>query len=46
MVTFCGSGQRAVIATALLKRNGFERVETALGSMAACQALGCEIDTG
>lgn len=43
IVTFCGSGQRAIIAASLLKRAGFTRVEDALGSMAACQAQGCDI---
>jgi len=46
IVTFCGSGQRAIIAASLLKRAGFEKVEDALGSMAACQAKGCEIMKG
>ena len=43
VVTFCGSGQRAIIAASLLKRHGFADVENCLGSMAACQALGCRI---
>ena len=43
VTTFCGSGQRAIIAASILKRNGFEQVEDSLGSMAACQAIGCPI---
>lgn len=43
IVTFCGSGRRAIIAASILKRNGFDRVENCLGSMAACQAVGCRI---
>jgi hydroxyacylglutathione hydrolase len=43
VVTFCGSGRRAVIAASLLKRNGYERVEDALGSMSACREVGCRI---
>ncbi|MCK9275843.1 MAG: MBL fold metallo-hydrolase [Syntrophales bacterium] len=43
VTTFCGSGQRAIIAASILKQNGFEHVEDSLGSMAACQAIGCPI---
>lgn len=43
VTTFCGSGQRAVIAASILKRHGFERVEDNLGSMAACRSYGCPI---
>ncbi|MFG6158145.1 rhodanese-like domain-containing protein [Halomonas sp. 1390] len=43
IVTFCGSGKRAAVAASLLKRHGFDRVENCLGSMAACQAVGCQI---
>jgi hydroxyacylglutathione hydrolase len=43
IVTFCGSGERATIASSLLRMNGYERVETCFGSMAACNALGCPI---
>ena len=42
-VTFCGSGMRAIIAATILKKNGFDKVENALGSMAACTAVGCPI---
>lgn len=45
IITFCGSGRRAIIAASILKRNGFERVENCLGSMAACQAVGCSIES-
>jgi hydroxyacylglutathione hydrolase len=45
VITFCGSGQRAVIAASILKMNGFARVENSLGSMAACAAVGCPIET-
>ncbi len=43
IVTFCGSGRRAIIAASILKQNGFAEVENCLGSMAACQAVGCPI---
>ncbi len=43
IITFCGSGQRAIIAASILKQNGFAEVENCLGSMAACQALDCRI---
>ncbi len=45
VTTFCGSGQRAIIAASILKQNGYDRVEDSLGSMAACEAAGCPIDT-
>ncbi|MDT8444859.1 MAG: hypothetical protein RQ722_11225 [Desulfuromonadales bacterium] len=41
IITFCGSGRRAIIAASILKQNGFEDVQNCLGSMAACQAVGC-----
>ncbi|MFZ7127620.1 MAG: MBL fold metallo-hydrolase [Desulfobacterales bacterium] len=43
IVTFCGSGQRAIIAASLLKGNGFESVSCCLGSLAACKVVGCPI---
>ncbi len=43
VVTFCGSGQRAVIAATILKRAGVENVANCLGSMAACSAAGCPV---
>lgn len=45
VVTFCGSGQRALIAASVLKRAGFENVTVSWGSMGACQALGCKMAT-
>ena len=42
VTTFCGNGRRAIIAASILKQNGFEQVEDCLGSMAACQVIGCE----
>jgi hydroxyacylglutathione hydrolase len=42
IVTFCGSGRRAVIAASFLKSNGFDDVSNCLGSMAACSAVGCK----
>jgi hydroxyacylglutathione hydrolase len=45
VTTFCGSGRRAIIASSILKRNGFSVVEDSLGSMAACSAVGCPIET-
>ena len=43
VTTFCGSGKRAIIASSILKRHGFEIVEDNLGSMAACKEAGCPI---
>jgi hydroxyacylglutathione hydrolase len=43
VTTFCGSGQRAIIAASILKREGFDPVEDSLGSMAACMAAGCPV---
>jgi hydroxyacylglutathione hydrolase len=43
VVTFCGSGQRAVIAATILKIAGVEKVANCLGSMAACSAAGCPL---
>lgn len=43
IVTFCGSGQRALIAASVLKRAGFEKVMVNWGSMGACQSLGCKM---
>lgn len=43
VTTFCGSGQRAIIAASILKRHGYREVSDSLGSMAACRALGCPI---
>jgi hydroxyacylglutathione hydrolase len=44
VTTFCGSGQRAMIAAALLRRHGIEPVEDCLGSISACQNLEkCEV---
>lgn len=46
VVTFCGSGRRAIIAASILKRHGFEQVEDSLGSMEACENIGCSIQKG
>lgn len=43
VVTFCGSGRRAMIGASLLKMHGFEQVEDVLGSMSACKAVGCPL---
>ncbi|MBS3821043.1 MAG: hypothetical protein GVY16_07670 [Planctomycetes bacterium] len=43
VVTFFGSGRRASIAASILGRNGIKTVTNNFGSMAACQALGCQI---
>jgi hydroxyacylglutathione hydrolase len=44
IITFCGSGMRAIIAASILKQNGFTRVEDSLGSMRACKNVGCALD--
>lgn len=46
VVTFCGSGRRAIIAASIMKRHGFEQVEDSLGSMEACEEIGCSIQRG
>lgn len=46
VTTFCGSGQRAIIAASILKQNGFREVEDCLGSMQACARGVCEIMGG
>jgi len=38
---FCGSGQRALVAAAVLQRAGFGKLKVYWGSMAACERLGC-----
>ncbi|MFW5870729.1 MAG: MBL fold metallo-hydrolase [Candidatus Sumerlaeota bacterium] len=43
VVTFCGSGRRAIIAASILKMNGYTEVYDSLGSMAACREAGCEM---
>lgn len=45
IITFCGSGQRALIAAGVLERAGFEKVTVNWGSMGACQTLGCKMAT-
>jgi len=44
VTTFCGSGQRAIIAASILKQKGYKEVEDSLGSMAACISGGCPIE--
>ena len=46
VVSFCGSGRRAIIAASILKKHGFSEVENSLGSMAACASIGCAIQQG
>ncbi len=43
IITFCGSGRRAIIAAALLKNSGFDDVSDCLGSMRACTQAGCPV---
>lgn len=43
VVTFCGSGQRAIVAASILRAHGFRHVANAFGSMEACEALGCSM---
>lgn len=43
ITTFCGSGQRAIIAASILKQAGFQEVEDCLGSMQACAHGVCEL---
>lgn len=44
VVTFCGSGQRAIIAASLLKKHGYTDVANCLGSMSACRSTKCPIE--
>jgi hydroxyacylglutathione hydrolase len=44
VTTFCGSGQRAIIAASILKQKGYKEVEDSLGSMAACISGGCPVE--
>ncbi len=46
VVTFCGSGRRAITAASLLKRFGYDDVADCFGSMAACAAIACQIVAG
>lgn len=46
VVTFCGSGERATVAASVLRAHGCENVDACFGSMAACNALGCPLETG
>ena len=46
LVTFCASGQRALVAASILRRAGRDDVEVCFGSMQACEALGCELEGG
>jgi len=46
VVTFCGSGKRAIIAASILKQHGFNKVEDSLGSMSACKNVGCVLQEG
>jgi len=43
VVTFCGSGRRAIIAASILKAAGFQNVQDCLGSMKACSEIGCPV---
>ncbi|MBD3174721.1 MAG: MBL fold metallo-hydrolase [Armatimonadia bacterium] len=45
ITTFCGSGRRAGVAASILKQRGFERVRNCLGSMSACESVGCSVVT-
>ncbi len=46
VVTFCGSGRRAIIAASILKKHGFSQVEDSLDSMEACASIGCPLLKG
>ena len=41
IVTFCDTGRRASLAASILRQHGYTQVENCLGSMQACQAIGC-----
>jgi hydroxyacylglutathione hydrolase len=44
LVTFCGSGKRAIIAASVLLSRGYSDILNCFGSMSACSALGCPLD--
>lgn len=44
LTTFCSTGQRATIAASLLENAGFGEIEICLGSMEACESVGCPIE--
>lgn len=44
IVTFCGSGRRAMIAASILRRAGVERVYNCVGSMQAWKVIGGPLD--
>jgi hydroxyacylglutathione hydrolase len=44
VVTFCDAGYKSSIAASLLLREGFPRVSTVLGSMAAWRAAGFPVE--
>lgn len=43
VVMFSDSGRRTIIAALILKRRGFELVDDSLGTMDACEKIGCSI---
>jgi hydroxyacylglutathione hydrolase len=43
VVTICDTGRRAMIAASYLKMNGFDPVTDTLGSMEACEQIGCPL---
>ncbi|MFP4381853.1 MAG: MBL fold metallo-hydrolase [Candidatus Sumerlaeia bacterium] len=43
VVTFCGSGRRAIIAASIMKQHGYTDVWDCLGSMSACREVGCKM---
>lgn len=45
IVTFCGSGRRAMIAASLLARAGYEDVRNCFGSLAAWRAIDGPVET-
>lgn len=43
VTTFCGSGQRAMVAASYLLQQGFSDVEDCLGSLSACESIECDL---
>ena len=41
IATFCGSGRRAMIASSILEREGFQKTESFLGALGKCREIGC-----
>lgn len=46
VITFCGSGARAIVAASILIKNEFHQVENCFGSLQACKNINCRTIEG